>query len=366
MIYGERIKQARELSGLTQRELAEQVGVHQSTIAYIEIGRLLPSGETLESIAKNTQVLPSFFSQAPIEDFAMGSLAYRARKGLRAIERDEAYQFAKLCVEQARHMAAKLNLPPLVVPPPANDPIEAARLARLSLEVDSEKPIPNLINVLERKGFLLIALPFELQGFDAFCTWAVIDQERPIIAISSGKPGDRQRFSVAHELAHLVLHKGIPAGLTILEREADQFAAEFLLPGNPMRQIMSPNFNLTAAARLKLRWGVSMQALVRRAHDLRIITDRHYRYLFEQISRRGWKMREPTNLDIPVEKPRTFRKMVEMNYGLLYELEKLASAMHVTPIRADNLLSEYAVGMGRPALEGTEEYIYSQGNQGRN
>lgn len=361
MIYGERIKQARQLSALTQSELAERIGVHQATIAHIEAGRVLPPLDTIQAIADITHVLPSFFSQQPIENFPTGSLAYRARKGMRAIERDGAYQFTKLCVEQARYMGRKLSLPQLPNLNFSDDPKEAAQLTRLALGLDAEKSIPHLVNLLERNGFVVIGLPFELPQFDAFSTWTSVDGERPIISISDGKPGDRLRFSIAHELGHIVLHKGMPAGITLLEREADVFAAEFLLPEDPMRRILTPQFNLTAAARLKQRWGVAMQVLIRRARDLDLITDRHYRYLFEQLARRGWRIREP--VEVPVERPRTFRKMVEITYGLLYEAEQLASAMHISYVRAQNLLAPYATNLSHVTLEGTSEYVYSSEQQ---
>ena len=361
MIYGERIKQARQLSALTQSELAERIGVHQATIAHIEAGRVLPSLDTVEAIAEVTQLLPSFFSRQPIEDFPIGSLAYRARKGMRAIERDGAYQFTKLCVEQARQMGRKLTLPQLPNFQSNDEPREAAKLTRSALGIDAEKPILHLVNILERNGFLIIGLPFELPRFDAFSTWISVDGQRPVVSISAGKPGDRLRYSVAHELGHIVLHKGMPAGITLLEREADEFAAEFLLPEDPMRRTLTPQFNLTAAARLKQRWGVSMQALIRRARSLDIITERHYRYLFEQLARRGWRINEP--VEVPVERPRTFRKMVEISYGLLYEVERLASDMHINYVRATDLLSGYATNLSHATLEGTTEYVYTSERQ---
>ena len=365
MIYGERVKQARQLSGFTQRELAENIGVNQATIAHIEAGRVLPAFDTIEAIAKETHFDPSFFTQQPIADFSVGSLTYRARKGLRAIERAGAYQFTKLCVEQARNMGRKMALPNIPnLEFSSEHPREAARLTRQALGLDAERPIPHLVNTLERNGYLVIGLPFELPRFDAFSTWTSVDGDRPIISISAGKPGDRLRFSVAHEVGHIVLHKGMPAGITLLEKEADEFAAEFLLPEDPMRRTLDARLNLTTAARLKQRWGVAMQSIIRRARDLDIITERHYRYLFEQLARRGWRMNEP--VEVSVEKPRTFRKMVEMSFGFVYEADGLAGAMHISYARAKNLLSTYATNLGQMTSEGTSEYIYTGERQSLN
>jgi Zn-dependent peptidase ImmA (M78 family)/DNA-binding XRE family transcriptional regulator len=356
MIYPERVRQARELKGLTQQELAEKVGVTQSTIANIESNRRLPSSDLLDNIARATDVRPSFFEQPPTLDLPEGSLTPRQRKGVAAIERYKAHQYGRLCVEQLRKMSNQLNLPTLVSPV-GEDPIASAIEARKALGIPEDKPIPNLINALERKGFIVIALPFELDKLDAFSTWANIDQERPVIVVASGKPGDRLRSSVAHELGHIVLHRGLHGDVTAMENEANLFAGAFLLPEQPMREQISGSFNLPVAARMKLRWAVSMQLLIRRARDLGIITERRYRYLFEQIGALGWKKREPANLDIPVEKPRAFRKMAQLCYGPLQEAELLASDMHVTFSHAQALLDHYSLGITWATLEGTEEYL---------
>jgi Zn-dependent peptidase ImmA (M78 family) len=84
------------------------------------------------------------------------------------------------------------------------------------------------------------------------------------------------------------------------------------MPEKAMRREITTPVTLTSLAALKPRWGVSIQTLIYRAHQLGIIADRQYRYLFEQISIRGWRTREPENLDIPVERSRTLRKIVEL------------------------------------------------------
>jgi Zn-dependent peptidase ImmA (M78 family)/DNA-binding XRE family transcriptional regulator len=361
-IFGERIKQARALAGLTQEELANQVGISQSMVAHIETNRVTPSQEVIQDIAEITAVQPAFFEQAPIEDFPINSLAYRARASLSAGERDKAYQYTKLCVEQIRSMAPRLNLPDLNLPQINHDPVATARLMRIILGAEPTKPILNLINLLERNGIVVIAMPFELEKLDAFSCWSKLIIERPVMAVCIRKPGDRLRFSIAHELGHILLHKGLFQQTPETEKEANAFAGEFLLPEVAMRGTLSETFNLTQAARLKLRWGVSMQALIRRAYDLNIITERRYHYLFEQIGRMGWKKREPENLDVPVEKPRAFKKMVELLYGQDHGDEAFAASMHISSHLAGQILKEYAMAIPQPRLEDTERYISSRQN----
>jgi Zn-dependent peptidase ImmA (M78 family)/transcriptional regulator with XRE-family HTH domain len=367
MIYGKRIRQARESYGLTQKELSERVGVAQSFIAQLEASKILPTRQMLEALAKETDVLPAFFEDAPTPvALVPGSPAFRARKSAKAIERDRVLAYSVLQIEQLCRMTARLNLPPFENVRVAEDPVGAARETRAFLGLDPLQPISNLINTIERKGFIVIAMPFEMERVDAVCMWAMIDIERPIIVLSDGKTGDRLRFSVAHELGHVVLHKELMGDYTNMESEANQFAGELLLPEQSMRERMTPALNLTQAAHLKLEWGVSIQALVKRAADLGIITKRKYHYLFQQLTSLGWRTREPPNLDIPVEKPRTFKKMVEMYYGHPQDAERLASSMHFTRRHALRLLSTYSLGVSRLTLEGTEEYTYPEGQQNLN
>jgi Zn-dependent peptidase ImmA (M78 family)/DNA-binding XRE family transcriptional regulator len=366
MIFGERIRQARELSGLTQRDLAEQVGVAQPFIAQIEANKVLPSRPVLEQVAKVTDVLPTFFEQPPFSSkVKIGSPAFRARKSAKAIERERAFAYTDFQLEQIVTMASKLDLPHFEPLHLAEGPAEAAIATREYLGIEQGKPIANLINAVERKGFIVIALPFEIENIDAFCMWTEIDLERPVIVLSADKPGDRLRSTVAHEIGHAVLHKSLLGEYKNMEEEAHSFGAELLLPEHAMREVITPKFNLTQAGRLKLQWGVSMQFLIKRAADLGIISKRHYRYLFQQLTALGWRLREPANLDIPVEKPRTFRKMVEIFYQNDSE-QRLASSMHFSKRRTSTLLSEYSLGITPMTLEGTEEYYYSEDGQNLN
>ncbi len=366
MIYGQRIRQARSLEGLTQKALADRAGVAQPTIAHIETGRVTPSKATLQAIAESTGVHESFFELEPPDDLPPGSLVYRARRSVTAAERDKAHEFARVSIEQIRRMAESLNLPDLNLAAMGEDPAAAARSTRAATGIDQDVPIPHLINAIERNGVIVLGLPIHLEKLDAFSSWATIDVERPVIVVSAGKTGDRLRFSVAHELGHIVLHKQLRGDYAAMEDEANRFAQELLLPERPMREVLSPTFSLTNAARLKLRWGASIQLLVRRARDLGIITDRRYRYLCEQTGALGWRKREPANLDIPVEQPRVFRKMVELTYDPVHGLRKLAAAMRLSYQRAQGILQQYSSGLTNAPIDSTEEYTYTGVTQNLN
>ena len=353
MLYGERIKQAREIQGLTQKQLADLAGVAQSTIAQLESERFRPSQDVIEAISQATAVRPAFYARVPVQPFPMGSLVYRARASASTRVRNQAYQLVKLLVEQMQGMAEFLSLPPLTLPK-VDDPTQAAHLTREAFGLERHRPVPHLINVLERHGIIAFAMPYKMDKIDAFSTWAEIDGERPLVTLSSGCSGDRIRSSTAHELGHLVMHRGLKYDVPNLEDEANKFAAEFLLPEQSMRRVFRQNLTLDYAQRLKPIWKVSMQMLIRRAKDLGCITERRYRYLFMQIGRRGWRKAEP--VDISTEQPRLYRQMAEMIYGTENK-SQLGVESGISSAYSNKLFAEYDPPILTQKFLDTEPYF---------
>ena len=329
MVNGDRVRQVRELLGWTQTAFAQRLNVEQATIARIEKGDRQPSASLLEAIALQTGFPLAFFQQPSGPDFPMGSLLFRAHATTTTRDRTEAYRYAQIIYEMADRLAARVTPIPLRLPQLSETPHVAARITRSMLGLSPDTPIPTLLSVVERAGVLVLAIPVDVEERDAFSLWAGVGPaRRPVIFISAGRPGDRVRYSIAHEVGHLVLHPTIKGQISDAEKEADQFAAELLMPEIAMRRELVPPVTLTSVSRLKARWRVAIQALVRRAFELEIITKRQYTYLFEQIGARGWRTSEP--VEVPIEKPRAFKKMAEVIYGLPINYERLASDLRAS------------------------------------
>jgi Zn-dependent peptidase ImmA (M78 family) len=254
----------------------------------------------------------------------------------------EAYWHGVTIFEIVESLASRLDVTAPRIPRLCEAPAEAARLTRAALGESPDRPIQHLIYAIERIGGYVFALPSDLERRDAFSTWTQQEPRLPVICTVRDRPGDRLRFSVAHELGHLVLHDQLLGSRVDIEREADEFAAELLMPSAAMLQEIAPPFTLSMFASMKLRWRVAIQALVRRAKDLDLITDRQYRYLFEQIAVRGWRTREPAQLDVPVEKPRAVRKMAELLYGDPIDYRRLAADVSLTPTLVREILEAHA------------------------
>jgi Zn-dependent peptidase ImmA (M78 family)/transcriptional regulator with XRE-family HTH domain len=315
MIYGERIRQAREFRGLTQTQLANAIGVKQAAISEIEYNAFVPSDSLLEKIANQTGFLPSFFELEPSDNLSFGTLIYRARKSATAREETRVYQYANLLYQQVKRACLDVYMPPNKLPQLQNTPIKkAARITRDEFGLTQNEPIKKLIHTIENNGVIVLNIPRDMPKIDSFSTWVKLDEERPLVALLAGRTMDRIRFNIAHELGHLVLHKLIRSTLKIIENEANEFASAFLLPEQIMREEIRPPVTLTSLAKLKLRWGVSIQALIMRAYSLRLITQRQLKYLFSQMSAQGWRSREPSNLDLKIELPNLVRNIIESKY----------------------------------------------------
>jgi Zn-dependent peptidase ImmA (M78 family)/transcriptional regulator with XRE-family HTH domain len=342
MITPARLRQGRELRGLTQTALARQVGVHPSAIAQLETGRIQPSPEVLDAISRATGFPPAFFTRPSGPALPLGSLRFRARAAMTARQRRQAWGYAQTLYELMASLAVQAELPTPRLPRLDGDPAAAATVTRQALGLAPDQPIGPLIRTLERAGVWVLAIPVPLPQRDACSTWAGGDGVRPVIVVAASSAGDRRRFSVAHEVGHLVLHQ-VPRGAPhALEQQADAFAEAFLLPAAAMREALVPPITLTTLADLKTRWGVSLQALIRRAHTLEIITPSQYRSLHAQLGARGWRTREP--VAVPVERPRALRQLAELLYGRPIAYPSLADAMGLDPAFVREVLAAHAAG----------------------
>jgi Zn-dependent peptidase ImmA (M78 family)/DNA-binding XRE family transcriptional regulator len=342
MFSGRRIRQARELRRLTQSDLAIKVGVGQSAIAQVESEFKNPSRPLITKIAMHTHFPVSFFTVDPATEFPVQSLLFRAKSSMTKRDAAEASRYAELLYEVTEKMTAHVTEIPLAIPTSATEPISAAKQVRLALQIPSDQPVPHLTNAIERAGVLILALPATLAGRDAFTVW--VERQAgplPIIATSKDRPGDRLRLSLAHELGHVVM-RHLPRADPDQEKRAYAFAAELLMPEAAIRREITGPITLSSLAVLKPRWRVSIQALIRRAYDLHLVPERQYRYLFEQLAAKGWRTKEPSNLDIPIEKPRALRQMAELIYGQPIQYERMAAEMHLSMPFLHQVMQDYA------------------------
>jgi Zn-dependent peptidase ImmA (M78 family) len=312
VIYGPRLRHARLILGETQTQFADKVGLLQSQVSRIEKTALAVVPESvLLHISDHTGFPPEFFER-PLAS-RIQEIQFRARLTSKAVDRNQAVACADLVHESYALMRLRLAEPiPVRFPRMVgSEPRKAAREFRRFLQLPSG-PIANLTLPAERHGLVILALPVEGRKHDAFSWWQREEAENyPVLAILAGAAGDRLRWNLAHEIGHLVLHSA-EAGRDV-ERQADEFAAELLTPRDAMRGEIPSNPKLSALYAMKLRWGVSVQSLIRRAREVERVTEENYMGLFRQVSARGERMNERFHIDR--EKPRVYRKMAEVLFG---------------------------------------------------
>jgi Zn-dependent peptidase ImmA (M78 family) len=193
-------------------------------------------------------------------------------------------------------------------------------------------PIRNLTQIVEKAESIVIHFDFGTRKIDG-CSDVV--SGTPIVFLNTHLMPARMRFTLAHEIGHLVMHS-MPTEES--EAQAHMFAAEFLMPAEDIKSMLLP-VNLDRLARLKLHWRVAMQALLKRAEDLRLISERTARRWWTLMSKAGYREMEPYENDIPKETPSLLRELIDMHpQDLGYTSSQLANEM---AMQEDEFLSYY-------------------------
>jgi len=317
---GERIRTARLLNGATQKELADASGLSQALISQMEAGLRVATEESLIAVQRALDMPRAFFFIEP-QHVPAGTLRFRksssSRIGdTRRIEElvREAWQLFSVLMEERNYPVPRLPQPR----GHENADIDALALeTRAALGVSDDRPIPHMTRLLEAHGFVVINLASDQRDdssdlvghFGASCWPSPMNYGVIGVFPSSG---DRERFTLAHELGHLVLHRsGTAAG--VHEKEANDFAGSFLLPATRMTEALSNSVTLIDLAALKARWGVSIQALIMRGSSLGLIDEARKTSLYKQLSARGWRTSEP--VEVHREEPRLAWELLRQKFG---------------------------------------------------
>lgn len=286
-----RLEQARKRRGLSRRALAEATGIAERTLGYNEAGTHPPSDEHLAIIARELRFPIAFFHLSDPEPLPKGAVSFRSLSRMTAGQRDSALVGGELALELNAWLESRFDLPEPALPDlrPQKHP-EAAADALRSYWSLGDKPIANMVHLLESKGVRVYSLAEDCPTLDAFSFWRA---DRPFVFLNTLKSGERGRFDAAHELGHLVLHDhGSPSGREA-EREADEFASAFLMPRSSVLANHPKLKNLPGLIAAKKRWGVSVLALARRMHETGLLSEWRYRQVCIEVQQLGLRKKEP-------------------------------------------------------------------------
>lgn len=301
---------ARESRGLTQSQLASKASIPQSSISKFENGILELTGERLAKIAAALDYpVHFFFRSEQIYGFRSPCFYHRKRVSLpihklKEIQaRMNVLRFQAMAILQGIEIETAIGFQRLDIDD-YGPPDRIAALVRANWHLPLG-PVRNLVHAVEAAGGLVVRASLGTRKLDAVSHWAV--GQRPLFFLNDDLPDERLRFTLAHEIGHVVMHATTTPDQ---EEEADRFAAEFLMPAEEVRPDLH-DLTLARARELKPYWRVSMAAIIKRAYDLDQITYRQYRRLFTQLSQLGYRTNEPGQL--PREEPSILNEAINVH-----------------------------------------------------
>jgi Zn-dependent peptidase ImmA (M78 family) len=329
----------RESRGMTQADVASRMAVvadgipvSQGYVSKAEAGRLAVTGQRLELYARAVRYPVTVLCADPdVHGVGVGLVHHRKRASLGAptlrrvhaelaLSRMQVRALLREADERHQHRFRRVELDDF------NTPADAAITVRKEWGI-AGGPLARLVDLIEDAGGLVLVRDLGTRELDAVTQWT--DAEAPLFLFNAHAPADRFRWSLAHELGHVFLHDQ-PGATTLQERQADEFASEFLLPAVNVRAELKGRLDLNRLVELKNRWGVSMAAIARRATVLGVISEWQYRNVMVEMSALGYRTQEPG--EVEREYPRMVSNLVaNLRKDSGHSVEKIADLVGLLP-----------------------------------
>jgi Zn-dependent peptidase ImmA (M78 family) len=350
-MIGQRLKAARAAAGLSFRDLEDRIGnrVTAQAIGKYERNESMPSSGVLIALARALGVSENYL----LSSDALVLEGVEFRKKQIASKREEASVEQKtlhlleryLAVEEALGLASIVWDRPREAPYPVRavaDAENAARSLRTHWGLGTDA-IPSMVELLEERGIKVLSV--ELDDIDGLTAKVRrrTGEPVPVIVVKKSAWAERKRFTLAHELGHMVMD----APAAIAEKAAHRFAGAFLMPAEALWGEIGKrrtSISLGELLHLKQLLGASFQSIAYRCRDLEIIGDSTFRALFKVFAQRGWRSppyQEPGAIDPIKEEPRRlerlcFRALAE---GVIGEA-RAAELIGVSPRDLSRLMDE--------------------------
>lgn len=304
---------AREYRGYTQTELASMIdGLSQSNLSKFEKGFDILSEDIQNKLISFLGFPKSFFYKKI--NIYLGNSNYRKKSGTK---KREIASFEKKCllighiidelsdtIDWIDYALKSLN---------KDDGYSISYIAdytRRMLNISEDEPIKDIITIMESFGIIVYEIE-AIEGFDGISFFT--EKGYPVIIVNKYIPNDRKRFTLAHELGHLIMHNENEFPISEnrdKEAEANEFASQFLMPEQAIRNSLR-GMKIGDLVPLKKYWLTSKASIVKRACDLGCIDKQKYTYFNIELSRNGEKKREREI--VPIDKP----SHLEIAYKLL-------------------------------------------------
>lgn len=375
----DRLIQARLSRGLTQTALAVMVGRSSSTVSKWEKGEQSPETEALESLAARLSMPSSWFLK-PVPAYGDSVCFFRSNASVTKEAQSISLIRLKWLNEVSLSLQKWIDWPEVDVPTLNNSDHktisdaeieEAAAMCRQRWGLGFG-PISDMLLVLENAGVICVREELGFAKMDGASKWFDTDG-RPYVFLAADKAnGVRSRFDAAHELGHLVLHRNVSdvefaKRYPEIERQAHLFAGAFLLPAESFSSEIS-NPSLDTFLALKLRWRVSIGAMIMRCKGLGIFDDEYATRLWKNYSARGWRRGEPRDEEVAFEEirliPRAIRLLLDeanldraaLNLALGFSASDCESLCSLPQgfLSEKNAISQFRSARLKPPLGGEE------------
>ncbi|MFN4277046.1 MAG: helix-turn-helix domain-containing protein [Ferrovibrio sp.] len=348
MFNRKRLTLARERRGLTGIQLAERSGITAITISRLESGQTKqPDDDTANRLADALEYPVSFFFKVEPEELDAEIVSFRSLKKMNAKERNAALWAGSLGLEIYDWIENEYQLPTPSIPDLRgnDDPENAARLVRQEWGL-GDRPIGNVLRLLESKGVRVLSLEEQNKNVDAFSFWR---NGKPFVFLNTFKSAEHSIFDCGHELGHLVLHKhGDPKPTKSAEVEANRFASAFLMPAHDIRaaiprRMISPNLVIEA----KSRWKVSAMALTVRLNQVGLLSDWQYRSLCIELGKLGYRTSE--KIGVEREKSAVWQQVLADLWRKRLTKEDIGKQLHIPHDEVERLVFRLAGDVNRPS-----------------
>lgn len=301
---------ARESRSMTQGQLAVSLGITQGKLSKIEHGLLSVSKEEVKSLSETLGYPETFFFETG-EKYTFGLNYYRKHKGLSKtllMQIKATINIIRIHVLNKLLSSYELSENKIIYCDLDEDnyenPEDIASAIRQYWNLPAGK-VDNVIQTLEDAGIIVVPYDFPTRKFSGVSI--LTEQGNWAIIINKNMPADRFRFTLMHELGHIIMHR-IPN--ENMETEADRFAAEILMPTEDIGHQLT-DLTFEKLGYLKLHWKVAMSAILRKAYTLEKISYNQYRYLNVLMSKAGYKINEPTEYNVPYETPTLLQGIIK-------------------------------------------------------
>lgn len=289
--FGDVLETLRRANGLTQSDLCERTGVTQAALSRYENDQRMPDDQVMSRLAQALGVSVRFLARDHVVRGALAVDAHMRRQ--RSAKASSWRRLEAILIKNRLHVSQlfeEVSLRSEQSVPTFDTldttPAEAARMVRAQWRMPIG-PVRHLMRWLESAGCVIFEEDFGTSRVDGLSQWI---GDHPVMLINSCMPVDRKRLTLAHELGHLVLHNGVASEDP--ESEANEFAAEFLMPAHVIKPDLRP-LTVGHLRDLKRVWSVSMQALCERAYSLRLVSAAERTKFYKAMNARGWKTAEP-------------------------------------------------------------------------